>query len=71
MLYQILSPDGFSIGYEAYQSKKKALAAFKEWRKRYEAQGYYCNARLKHIPLVDLADWCELVQVERAELGMR
>jgi len=62
--YDVLSPDGFSIHpTDTYSSKKKALAAYREWKKRYEQQGYYSSANYGRIPLIDLDDYCQLVKV--------
>ena len=61
--YQILSPDGFPIDHDFYTSKKKAQLAFFEWLKRYEAQGYYSDARRNHIPLSDIAERCDLIKI--------
>jgi hypothetical protein len=59
--YDILSPDGFSIHHsDTYSSPEKAWAAFDEWKKRYEMQGYYSSNRGR-IPLDELKNHCELV----------
>lgn len=59
--YDILSPDGFSIHHsDTYPSPEAAWAAFDEWKKRYEAQGYYSSNRGR-IPLDELQDYCKLV----------
>jgi hypothetical protein len=62
--YQVLSPDGFTIDREKpyYVSKKKALEAFENWKKRYEGQGYYSSNRGR-IPLDDLQDYCTLKEI--------
>ena len=62
--YDVLSPDGFSIDpSKTYTSKVKARAAFEEWKKRYEHQGYYSSPKYGRIPLEDLAEYMSLVQV--------
>jgi hypothetical protein len=62
--YNILSPDGFSISRdETYTSKKKAIEAFNEWKKRYEAQGYYSSTKYGKIHLSDLEDYCQLIEL--------
>jgi len=59
-LYDVISPDGFSIDRVAtYTSRKKAIAAFEVWKKRFEAQGYYSSNRGR-IALEDLAEHCTL-----------
>lgn len=63
--YDVLSPDGFSIHIsDTYSSKKKAIAAFEEWKKQFERQGYYSSTNYGRIPLEDLADYCQLVPIE-------
>lgn len=62
-IYNVLSPDGFSIHpTDTYTSKKAAFIAFDEWKKRYEQQGYY-SSNNGRIPLKDLADYCQLIEV--------
>jgi hypothetical protein len=61
--FDVLSPDGFSIDrVDTYSSRKKAIAAFEVWKKRYEAQGYYSSNRGR-IALEDLADCCSLIEI--------
>jgi len=64
--FNVYSPDGFSIGFDTYKSEEEARAAFKEWAKRYERQGYYssCNGR---IALDDLKSNCLLVTIENGK----
>ena len=48
--YDILSPDGISIHFsDTYKSIEEAKAAFENWKKRYEAQGYYSSNRGRNI----------------------
>lgn len=62
--YDILSPDGFSISAtETYTSKKQAIKAFDEWKKRYETQGYYSSSNYGRIRLSDLEDYCQLIEL--------
>ncbi len=62
--YNVLSPDGFSIHHsDTYSSKKKAFAAFREWKQRYKSQGYYSSAKYGRIHLRDLSKYCQLVTV--------
>ena len=61
--YDVLSPDGISIHpTDTYSSMKKAVAAFKEWKKRYETQGYYSSNDFGRIHLDDLIDFCQFVE---------
>lgn len=63
--YDVLSPDGISIriGVEPFKSIKQRDEYFKLWKKRYERQGYYSSAAYGHISLVDLADYCQMIEV--------
>lgn len=62
--YNVISPDGFSIHpTDTYPSMKAAVAAFKEWKKRYVAQGYYSSNNYGRIHLDDLIDFCEFVEL--------
>ena len=62
--YDILSPDGFSIFFDkTYKTKEDAMTHFFEWKKRYERQGYY-SANFGRIPLDELEQHCELIQVD-------
>lgn len=62
--YDILSPDGFSIHpTDTYPSIKAAIAAFKEWKKQYEKQGYYSSMDYGKIPLNELQNYCSLKTV--------
>lgn len=63
--YQVISPDGFTIDgtVRYYRSRKKAIEAFENWRKRYEGQGYYSSNSYGRIPLEDLQDYCQLREV--------
>ena len=62
--YDVLSPDGFSIHpVDTYTSIKKARKAFEEWKKNYEHQGYYSSVRYGRIPLVDLEDYVQLIEI--------
>ena len=61
--FDVISPDGFPINREGtYKSRELAEEGFKEWAKRYETQGYYSSNRGR-IPLDELADHCEIVEV--------
>ncbi len=59
--FDLLSPDGFAISFDAvYNSKKEAEKAFTEWAKRYEVQGYY-SSNGGRIPLDELRSHCKLI----------
>jgi hypothetical protein len=62
--YQVLSPDGFTIEFDTvhYTSRKKAIEAFNQWKKRYELQGYYSSTKYGRIPLEDLEDYCQFIE---------
>lgn len=65
MLYDILSPDGFTIrmpGDELFKTRQEGMTYFKKWKKRYEAQGYY-SSNYGRIALIDLADECSWEEV--------
>lgn len=65
--WTVLSPDGFAIHPEdTYTSKKAAKAAFKEWAKRFERQGYYSSAGGR-IELIALEDYCQFIELEDDE----
>lgn len=63
-LYDILSPDGFSIriGVEPFKTRSEGVKYFKQWKKRFEKQGYY-SSNNGRIDLEDLADYCEWAEV--------
>lgn len=67
-VYDILSPDGFSIDPEkVYQTEQEAEDAFNEWKKRYERQGYY-SSNHGRIALEDLRDECSLIKLDPKDL---
>lgn len=63
--YQILSPDGFNIDFSIsyYKSKKEALTALKNWLNRYKIHGYYSSTQYGRINLLDLQDYCQLIEL--------
>jgi len=64
MPYLLLSPDGFPIRRDTiYDNPQQALDDFIEWKKTYEQQGYYSNARRERIPLKELDDHCRLIKI--------
>lgn len=60
----VLSPDGFEIefGTSSYKDMDTAVAAFKNWAKRFEFQGYYSSNRGR-IPLTELHEYCGFVEI--------
>jgi hypothetical protein len=61
--YDVISPDGFSISFsDTYGSIKKAKEAFENWKKRFEAQGYY-SSNGGRIPLDELEEHCAIVEI--------
>ena len=61
--YDILSPEGFSIhAQDTYSSIAQAWAAFEEWKKRFESQGYY-SSNTGVIALYELKDHCKLIKI--------
>ena len=66
--YDVLSPDGFSIHFsDTYNSIEEAKNALTEWKKRYEFQGYYSSTNYGRIPLDELENYCEIIEVELCE----
>lgn len=62
--FDVLSPDGFSIHFEdVYNTKEEALTAFHDWKKNYERQGYYSSTNYGRIPLNELENYCQIVEV--------
>ena len=62
--YDVLSPDGFSIGHDCYPTRRAAKSALTKWVKRYEWQGFYSTSRWERIPLDELANRCQIVEFD-------
>lgn len=61
--YRILSPDGFPITMENLTYTEKQLPqALKDFAKRYEAQGYYSSPSHGRIHLLDIQDYCSIIE---------
>lgn len=61
--YNVLSPDRFAISFsDTYESIEEAKGAFENWKKRFEAQGYY-SSNSGRIPLDELEDHCTIVEI--------
>jgi hypothetical protein len=64
--FEVLSPDGFAISREeTYPSVEVALENLREWIKRYEFQGYYSSVKYGRIPLDELEQECQIVQISK------
>ena len=61
--FDVLSPDGFPITFEPFESKRAAREFIPKWCKRYELQGYYSTSRWEHIPLDELPDRLSIVSL--------
>lgn len=62
--YDVLSPDGFSINFsDTYTSKKAAIKAAENWADAYKRQGYYSSVKYGRIPIEDILDYCNLIEV--------
>jgi hypothetical protein len=64
-MVQVLSPDGITIEFDAfdYPNMKEANKAFARWKKRYERQGYYSSSSGR-IPLNQLKANCTFIKTE-------
>ena len=63
--FNVFSPDGFSIHMtDTYKSPEAAHAALLEWKKRYEAQGYYSTGG-NRIPLNVLELYCTIAEINK------
>ena len=63
--YHVISPDGFPLTLEPFQSKRQAREFIPLWLKRYEQQGYY-SAVTRRIPLDELRSYLRIVPSEEA-----
>ena len=61
--YDVISPDGFPITFEPFESRRAAQEFIPKWCQRYEVQGYYSTSQWKHIPLEDLPNRLTIVSV--------
>jgi hypothetical protein len=60
--WDVISPDGLSIESDVlYATEEEAFAAFNEWLKRYESQGYYSSPYYGRIPYADIQLYCSVV----------
>jgi hypothetical protein len=62
--YDVISPDGFSIHFsDTYSTKEEARNAFFDWKKRFDAQGYY-SSNNGRIPLDELENYCRIIEID-------
>jgi hypothetical protein len=67
-VYDLLSPDGFSISaVEVYASKEAVEKAYTKWAKRFESQGYY-SSNNGRIPLIELRGKCTRIKLYRSQI---
>lgn len=65
LVYDVLSPDGFSISRdETWPTEEAARAAMMEWAKRYEQQGYYSTGNRYRIPVNELPSHCKIITLD-------
>lgn len=62
--FNVLSPDGFPISAEPFNSQKEAEAAIPKWCERYQEQGHYTTAERERIPVGELPQHLEIVSNE-------
>jgi hypothetical protein len=63
-MYDVLSPDGFSITPDkVYPDLESAHAAAVAFAERFQFQGFYSTAQRERIPLTDIAGRCRVVEV--------
>jgi hypothetical protein len=63
--FRILSPDGFDIRMDKLTYTESQLQSeIKKFVKRYESQGHYSSRYYGRIPLVDIADYCSVEEIE-------
>ena len=65
-MYQIFSPDGFSIAPFPFADEKQGRKFFESWKDRYKEQGYYSTfikGKRIQIPLDQLENYCRFRHV--------
>ena len=64
-LFDVLSPDGFSINRDSlFVNKKVAEKGIEDFAKRYENQGYYSTSNREQISLDELKERCRIVPIK-------
>ena len=66
--YNIISPDGIPIHQDRTYTNGEVLLEFSKWKKRFEIQGYY-SSNSGRIPLNELDDYCEVVEVKLEKIN--
>ena len=69
-VYDILSPDGFPITPEPFNSEQEAWAAASEWCQRFERQGHYRTNEWERIPFEKLRFHLRLLESESLDARM-
>lgn len=70
MKVNILSPEGFFISQENFESKDKAVEYFIKWRDSFKTQGYYSTVVENQKVLIhihDLFNHCKVIEIEPTE----
>ena len=63
-MYRVLSPDGFDCEFDGiYHNLTQANFALERFVKAFVSQGYYSTSSRKHIALIDLPDYCQIVEL--------
>ena len=63
-MYDVLSPDGFSIARDKYyKSKKEAKTALNKFVKRFKEQGHYSSVSKGRIHESKLESYCKIIKV--------
>ena len=65
--YNILSPDGFTIRQEYFDSKEDAETFLSLWIKRFEKQGYYSTKDGNKIPWTKIPIHCKRINSKKNE----
>jgi aminopeptidase-like protein len=64
-LFDVLSPDGFSINRNSFFANEEvAKKGIEDFAKRYENQGYYSTSNREQISLDELKEHCRIVPIE-------
>lgn len=61
MKHNFLSPDGFEISREDFDTKEEAENFLIEWIGYYKRQGYYSTSNRTRIPLDELTNHCTYI----------
>ena len=63
-VYDVFSPDGFTIDHVSYATRDEAERARDKWITRYTGQGYYSTASRERIPLAEIKSRCAITLVD-------